>query len=208
MPVRPAKNGDLFPIAAIHKSQFESHFLGQYSTTLLRKYYGIFLGKVPFFVHEAAEGVDGFLLGGSLKTLGERRSAFVRENLLRCLWETLLHPRLWLASWRRGLRHINPFRRARTGAKGASPGSDINVLSIAVSKKAMGTGVAAMLIAAFEREIQDGRGDHYGLSVVKENLRACRFYEKIGFEVVEDNGTNLVLQKRLTVPNGALSEKP
>lgn len=164
---------------------------------LLRKYYGTFLGKVPFFVHEAAEGVDGFLLGGPSKTLGERRAAFVRENLLRCLWETLLRPRLWLASWRRGLRHINPFRRARAGTKRESPASYINVLSIAVSKKAMGTGVARALIDAFEQTIQNLHVEHYGLSVIKSNLRACRFYEKNGFEVIKDNGTNYILRKRL-----------
>ena len=201
MTVRSAIKADLRSVATIHKSQFESHFLGQYSAKLLENFYGSLLGKAPFLVHETSEGVNGFLVGGSSETISACKTAFLHRNFLLCLWETLLRPRLWLASWRRGIRHTAPLLAIRGGSKKTSPLYQISILSIAVSKQAMGTGVAAKLIDAFERAIQGNHVDHYGLSVMKKNLCACRFYEKTGFEVIEDNGISLVLRKKLMGPN-------
>jgi ribosomal protein S18 acetylase RimI-like enzyme len=202
MTIRNAQESDLSAIAGIHKAQFESHFLGQYSTTLLACFYRSFLGKnLSFLVHETANTVDGFVLGGESAGLGSCRMTFVRKNLLRCLGESLLRPRLWRDAAQRAIGLLHFPRRAETPADNKSQaGPKMEILSIAVSKDTMGKGVGAALIVAFEKSIQASHVEHYDLVVVKENRRASRFYEKSGFQVIEDDGLRLFLRKTLKSP--------
>lgn len=197
MSIRSAEDRDLPAIAAIHKSRFGSHFLGQYSRRLLIRYYGSFLGKSVFIVHESADGVDGFVLGGESAQMAACRARFVRSNLPRSLWETLMRPRLWLEAIRCGFAAVNTSRPKSDQMTETSVKSNLRLLSIAVSKEAMGMGVASALVAGFEETIQNAHAREYGLSVYKSNRRAVRFYEKLGFEVERETKKSFSYRKRL-----------
>lgn len=69
------------------------------------------------------------------------------------------------------------------------------LLSIAVDKSALGTGVSQDLCAAFEQSL--GTSSSYGLYVLKDNIRAITFYEKMGFEISKEVGNELCLIKNL-----------
>jgi ribosomal protein S18 acetylase RimI-like enzyme len=196
MTLRPVEDRDLPAIAAIHKAQFSSHFLGQYSRRVIAAYYRCFLGHSIFMVHETMMGPDGFVLGGKEDELSSRAMVFLRTHWMRCLWDTLLRPKLWITAPRRAIRYIYAARRNSTKNDKPLEKSFMEILSIAVAEGAKGKGVAATLIGAFEQKIKDSE-DVYELSVAKTNARAIRFYEKMGFEVFRDTGISLILRKKL-----------
>ncbi|MCG2684279.1 MAG: hypothetical protein L6306_11785, partial [Planctomycetales bacterium] len=129
MSIRNAEDRDLPVIAAIHKSQFWDHFLGQYSRRLLVRFYGSFLGKSVFIVHESADGVDGFVLGGASAQMAACSARFVRSNLPRCLWETLMRPRLWLEAIRCGFAAVFVFPSKSGPTTEAPEESNLRLLS-------------------------------------------------------------------------------
>ena len=194
MSVREATAGDISAIARIHKARFSTHFLGQYSVILLGKLYEEYLGRSIFLVHETKERVDGFVLGGEAGVMSARRKTFVRSNLLACIWETFLRPRLCLAGFRRALNTIFP-RRVQIASV-----DDFRLLSIAVDEEAAGTGVATELLDAFEARIRV-RASDYGLSVHKDNPRAVRFYGKSGFREEYTQGDSIYFRKQLGQEN-------
>ncbi len=195
--IRVADRQDLPTIAAIHKSQFRTHLLGQYSITLLSAFYGEFLGKSVFQVHENAKSVDGFVLGGEAGRLSACKKVFVRRHLMRCLFETMVRPRVWRDGIGRGLMALTSSQ-PRSGQRKESPNaSNICLLSIAVSAEAVGKGVAVALVEAFELAIRTCAAE-YRLSVSKSNSRAVRFYQKMGFEIETESGDSLCFIKKLS----------
>jgi ribosomal protein S18 acetylase RimI-like enzyme len=196
MTIRPVEPRDLLEIATIHKAQFRTHFLGQFSLHLISAYYGSFLHRSIFLLEESGNKVNGFVLGDGLEELRQCVTSFFKNHWRWCLWDTLLRPRLWIESPRRALRQLVPSRPAEKRPPKSPEETLFRLLSIAVSEKAMGTGVAAALIRAFEEKIEHF-ADTYDLSVGKTNGRAIRFYEKAGFEIIQDNSSYLVLRKKL-----------
>lgn len=191
MSIRTANSKDLLSIAFIHKAQFSTHFLGQYSPSLLVAFYQGFLGKSVFLVHDTGNGVDGFVMGGDVEQLALVKAAFVRAHLLQCLWETLLRPHLWWQGVRRGLATM-----VRPSKRGFEPPDrpTFSLLSIAVARDAVGKGVASSLVSTFEFAIR-GQATRYKLSVNKDNTRAIRFYEKMGFTPVKSDCQSLEFRK-------------
>jgi ribosomal protein S18 acetylase RimI-like enzyme len=200
MSIRRAENCDLPAIAAIHKSQFSSHFLGQYSPRMLEGYYRQFLNASVFLVHETAGRVDGFVLGATNGEQAASRAAFLHAHWGRGLRETLVRPSLWRETARRILLNLRSFRSGTSGSTQSSVSPSISIVSIAVSPEAMGTGLAAALIEACEQSLRERRLAEYGLSVAKDNPRAIHFYQKMGFEITLDDGQTLSLCKRLCCP--------
>ncbi len=172
--VRAATRDDIPVIARIHKTQFAGHLLARYSLTLIERFYMAFLDEALFLVHEGEGGIDGFVVGAERRVCGMCRRAFVRASVLRSALETLWKPQLALGAIRQASRSFLPRRHAPH----TSP--PFRLLSIAVDPIAAGTGVAAALVWAFERSIPGGFAT-YGLSVREGNVRAIRFYEKMGF---------------------------
>jgi ribosomal protein S18 acetylase RimI-like enzyme len=191
MAIRRATAADLTQVAAIHKSRFTMHFLGQFPAALLREYYATFLGRSVFFVHEGLEGIDGFVLGGDAGEIAACLRAFVRGHLAACFWRALRRPQLFGAALRRAARTL--FRRGRNQAPEAPP---TTLLSIAVTEEAVGKGVAAALVRGFEDAIRP-RAGLYGLSVLKGNARGMAFYRKVGFRVRCQIGSTVYLEKSL-----------
>ena len=106
MGVRSATRDDLREVARIHKARFctPDYTLGQYSVSLISKFYALFLGRCTFLVHVSQRGVNGFVLGGERGELQGVEHEFMRNHLARCCLETLLRPRLWPAAYATGRR--------------------------------------------------------------------------------------------------------
>ena len=182
--VRPATYDDIEDIARIHKARFggPEYTLGQYSYSLVRGFYASFLGRCVFLVHCSDCGVDGFVVGGAPAEVSAAQRAFVRNNLVGCCLETLLHPRLWRAAYQFVRRSYLP--QPTKFVEILAPDLP-KLLSIAVDEAAQGSGAGAALVKAFESSISP-RYAGYTLSVLKGNAQAVRFYEKLGLTIVVD----------------------
>ena len=190
---------DLVAIARIHKKQFHPHFLGHYSITLLAALYECFLGNSVFLVHRTASGeIDGFILGGTNLGISAVKNQFVKKNLVRCIWETLLQPSLWSPALERAVKAATSKYPERGGSKvNQAKQTRYTLLSLAVSEKAKGSSSATQLIEAFD-EILRKITKNYILSVKKDNSRAICFYEKMGCVCVFDVGESFILKKELS----------
>jgi ribosomal protein S18 acetylase RimI-like enzyme len=136
-----------------------------------------------FLAHISDRGIDGFVLGGERGDLDAAEHAFLRKHLFRCCLETLFHPRLWPAAYGT-LRKLSLSKSKRPVQQPAPAAPALpRLLSIAVDASAEGSGAAGELVAAFESSISS-RCAAYELSVVKTNLQAVRFYEKLGLTLV------------------------
>ena len=178
MGVRAATPEDLWEVARVHKARFSTpdYTLGQYSVSLIYKFYKAFLGRCVFLVHVSDQSVDGFVLGGEPAELHGAEHAFLRHNLTRCGLETLVRPRLWRAAYGTACKLL--LSRKKDPSQQPTPPLP-RLLSIAVDRNAGGSGAAMELVRAFESSVSS---DHpaYELSVVKTNRQAVRFYEKLG----------------------------
>ncbi len=196
MPIRPATEKDVQAVAVIHKQQFSTHFLGQYSTTLLAGLYREFLGETCFLVHETESGIDGFIVGGHAGRIAAARAAFVRRQAWRCAWETLLRPQLWLQGFQRGMAALKPARHHAETVPQEPAGPSCSLLSVAVAGRAVGSGAAAELVREFDRSLLPWTAA-YRLSVEKDNARAIRFYEKMGCIRIGQGGGAIEMRKEL-----------
>ena len=198
MTTRPAKFDDVRRIAEIHKSQFGTHLLGKYSVELLTSFYSEFVDRAAFLVHVSKNEIDGFVLGGDSSQLNLCKNEFVRDHFVRCVWETSCRPQVWYAGVRGGAQRMWDYHKNKRAQKNSITSLKIRLLSIAVDKRAMGKGVAVELIMGFERLVC-GITSKYGLSVKKDNTRAVKFYQKLGFEVESTEGESINFKKIILV---------
>lgn len=189
--IRRGKLEDVFSVATIHKQQFPTHFLGKYSVNLLAQYYKPLLPYI-FLVSDQKGSVNGFVVGGTSNQLVTAKREFLVSNKHLYITETLLRPRTYLGA----LARVKSLVTLRNVNENQSTENDfVWLLSIAVDKSALGTGVSQDLCAAFEQSL--GTSSSYGLYVLKDNIRAITFYEKMGFEISKEVGNELCLIKNL-----------
>ncbi len=67
-------------------------------------------------------------------------------------------------------------------------GYGISLVGIAVAEKYKGKGTAQELIIEFEKMSKELNADFLRLSVLKENIRAQKFYERMGWTAIEVKG--------------------
>ncbi len=78
----------------------------------------------------------------------------------------------------------------------AAPPDEFRLLSMAVAESVARKGVGAALVQGFEAEIRPACRT-YGLSVLKANTTAIRFYEKLAFQCVGETAITWRLRKVL-----------
>jgi ribosomal protein S18 acetylase RimI-like enzyme len=139
--------------------------------------------------------VDAFVLGGEAAALSASKRQFVRAHALRIVWETLLRPRLWGTAVRGAWAMLAPAAHQAEKKVGAPLAKNVRLLSIAVADEAEGTGAAAALVQQFDDTLRRSC-DGYELTVHKMNQRARRFYEKLGFFIVDETEQGYVFQKK------------
>ncbi len=195
--VRETVDTDLQAIAAVHKAQFGDHLLGQYSVSLLKKFYRSFLNNSIFLTAESSGEICGFILGGEESRLKIPKSQFVRSHFMRILLESVMRPKVWGIIARR----VFGFKG---GATKATSVYEMRLLSIAVTGSSKGKGVASALVSSFEKCLGDFRV--YGLCVIVENSRAIAFYRKMGYSEEFRRGQSLYFFKQ--VPEGGANGSP
>lgn len=175
---RLANMADLVQVAKIHKEQFPNHYLGQFSTSLLEKFYKNLLDGGYVFVVADEEGIIlGFVLGGEWMKISESLSVFIKKNFLRSLLESSIRPKTWKKSFQKG---ISMFSHKVSDPNNLDNIERFTLLSISTSKLAQGKGIGSGLIKAFDIEMKKITNRYY-LSVQDTNATAIRCYKKNGF---------------------------
>jgi ribosomal protein S18 acetylase RimI-like enzyme len=196
--IRSTTKEDIPQIAAIHKQQFSTHFLGCYSKSLIEKFYRCFLHeKIIFLVCEQEGAIIGFVLGGLSNHLAYAKKIFLEKYKQEYIIETILNPFVWfMAASRIKQFFLVPFlRRYNINIMEESFEEAITLLSLAVTEEAKGEGVANLLVDAFESKLQDISYRTYGLFVRKKNNRAINFYFRTGFTLKKEVENGLYLTK-------------
>lgn len=179
--IRKVEKGDLQAIAAIHKENFGDHFLGKFSESLIAKFYACFIGGESFIADFSAQGeCRGFILGGDNKWIQACSSQFMRSCRHQYVTEIIVRPNTWpgtikkvydlVSFWLKGhLRQESQSQRIKC--------SSYRLLSIAVAKRHQHAGVASGMVKFYEENCPS---DSYGLTVHDHNMKAIRFYQKMG----------------------------
>ena len=182
---------DLYDIALIHKEQFKSHFLGKFSVGLIRGYYESFTDNTIFLKCKDPNGCCGFILGGAERSISKGRKKFVSNYKYKIILESIFKPRIYFDV----IKRIFSFISFKPIISNHIEKDNFVILSIAVSKINIGSGVAKKLCEEFEDRMLGQK--KYGLYVMKENLRAINFYKKIGFDIKKDIGEEYYMEKVL-----------
>ena len=175
---RLATSADLKQVANIHKEQFPDHYLGQFSTTILERFYECLLDAGYIFVVAADEGqILGFVLGGEWTRISETLSRFMKNNFLRSLLESAIRPK----TWKKSVQKFKGFFSSKVSdPKNLDNIERFTLLSIATGKDAQGKGIGKGLVERFNIEMRKISTRYY-LSVQDTNDRAIRLYHKLGF---------------------------
>lgn len=175
---RLARESDLHEVARIHKDQFPTHYLGQFSTSLLETFYRNLLDAgYVFVVAVKEETVIGFVLGGEWKKISRSLSLFMKHNFIRSLGESVIRPKTWKKSI---LKVVSLFGNKVSDPNNLDNLEKFTLLSIATSKQSQGKGIGRGLISAFDTEMKKIANRYY-LSVQDTNFNAIKFYKKNGF---------------------------
>ena len=175
---RFAREDDLLQVARIHKDQFPTHYLGQFSIALLGAFYRNLLEAGHLFVVAVEEGeVRGFVLGGEWKKISQSLHEFMKKNLIRSLIESSIRPKTWKQSLE---KLMSLFGRKEIDPNNLDNIETHTLLSIATNRASQGQGIGSGLVAAFDKEMRKMCNRYY-LSVQDTNVRAIAFYKKAGF---------------------------
>lgn len=82
--------------------------------------------------------------------------------------------------------------------QGKYSGKMISLVGIGVSQAAMGSGIAGLMMEAFTENARQQQYDYARLSVYKNNERARKFYEKMGWIPEESNTPVMGYYKKLS----------
>jgi len=206
---------DLDDVVELHLEAFPASAMSELGRKVLRRYYRWqFTGPHPAPVAIGAwhDGrLVGFLFGGLRRGAV---SGFARRSMGVIALGALTHPgalrKLALpkvVAVGRALvpsRTARPVRESSVSAHSQGNGAaSFGVLSIAVSRSARGSGVAAGLMARAELEARALGCVQMNLTVNPENNRAVRFYEKVGWgRQLDRDGWSGAMIKRLTDEEG------
>jgi ribosomal protein S18 acetylase RimI-like enzyme len=193
---------DLEAAAGIHRAGFPDDPITRLGPEAVARYY-VWLLEGPHQSEGIAAFLDdelvGVLVGGSF---GSLLPGYLRRNLPFIATRVVLRPRLLLdldvpARLGRAMSRIL-FRRSVSDddldTSAEFPPTPLDdpaweLLSIAVSPRARGHGVGAALVAEGARRAQRSGYRRMELSVHRENARAIRFYEGIGWRKLVPDGS-------------------
>ena len=188
--IRAARHEDLEAMADCHREAFPDRPMTKLGPTVLCHLYEHYI-EAPRGVCLVAMNPNGRLsglaAGGDRSILRAFRTSCRRQFLPQVLWNAVTQP-LVRKALAKALQ--NKFRRKGTGNVNADPGPDVgNLLSICVSNQARGSKAAPDLLAAFEDGCRERGFTGLQLSVLAENGRARRFYEKSDWVLAESHGS-------------------
>lgn len=191
----------LHEVAAVHKSLFGDHLLGQLSIGMLERFYHSYFvdDNNVFLVAMDADKVIGFCLGGGASRMNEAKARFLKRYRLGFALEIVVRPtalKMLIRKYEQGKKLSRENKKLRV--------APYRLLSIAVLPEYQGTGLSHKLLSSFE-DVLRRRFMHssecsfeYGLSVHKYNVKAIKFYYKEGFMNEAESDISLFLHKYLS----------
>ncbi len=214
--IAPLSLADLDAVVSVHRAAFPDSAVTLLGPRVVDCYYRWqFIGAhpSPFAAGYWRDGkLVGFVFGGLRR---EAVTGYARRFLPAIALGALTHPRGMRALVGPKLVSVTLLmlrHQVRGGSAGASAvppqlaatppagGPSFGILSIGVSPADRGSGAAVDLMAAAESEAVAGGFGRMNLTVNPENHRAIRFYERLGWERVEDgNGWTGRMVKSLSV---------
>ena len=205
--IRTASEKDLTDIVQIHRICFPESFTTAMGKYLLMRYYNVFMTKNPelFLVSEKdtdSKMLTGFCMGYYGENSGCTKQ-FIKENrflfALRVLFLLLIGN---CAAWKRVVGVIQKKRGTVTLNElfcSFSHKDSGELLSICVLPDQRGSGTASQLVDHYTQVLVENGRRRCVLSVLCDNKRAIRFYEKKGFSLFKKIGdTSLVFAKILS----------
>ena len=209
--IRTATEADLQAIVKVHSFCFPKSFTTAMGKELLARYYAEFMSSNPelFFVWESegdAPNIEGFCMGyyGENSRCADQ---FIKKNRIRFALRVLaLMVTGNAAAWRKvtGIFLKKPkITTVDDSFRKFSHKDSGELLSICVLPEKRGCGVASQLVDEYEKRLLLQGRHRCVLSVLANNARAIRFYEKKGFTLIQKIGdASLVYAKALKEESG------
>ena len=208
---------DVADIAFLHKKLFEDHLLGMMPVGLLKKFYNSFLYNENIFIcAEIDNQIVGFVLGGLGGSIAKCKKDFLHKNFIHFGLNILIRPRALRMVLKTHFQKNTPPIDNQVVKKTAR----LRLLSIGVDNSYQGKGIAALIVKKFEETLlerddlrkvlsdssieNDSAFIQYGLSVHKTNIKAIRFYYKLGFMDEKETKNGLFLYKMISLKNKEL----
>ncbi len=198
---------DLKQVARVHISSFPDSALTKLGEEIVRRYYLWQLNashkKVWAIGAFSGNQCVGFSFGG---VFNHSVSGFVYRNKTHLAKEVLLHPKLlsnpfFLKRIHLGFKMIRHFARKQKALpenklKQIKPAS-FGILAIGVAPDFQKLGIGRLLLLDAEKEAIKCGFEQMDLSVHPTNVKAVRFYEKLGWQKVAPNDlwTGVMIKK-------------
>lgn len=191
---RIASLTDLSSVTKTHIECFPGTFISSFGNNLIQNYYKEYIEEDNIFVvAEENNGILGFCMG--YRTGSKARNRFMQKNkkrlILRMAWLTLSFNRLAIS------KCLNFVKSKKTKNEVRKPAAEGDLLSICVTDKCKGKGVAKKMVEEFEALLKKKGVADYTLSVYKTNQRAINFYKKCGLSFYEDRDDEIKMYKRM-----------
>jgi ribosomal protein S18 acetylase RimI-like enzyme len=185
--IGPITTADLEQLARVHRSAFPDGAITALGAEAVRRYYAWLLeGPHDAMLNGAWLGdrLVGFCAAGVFRGA---MNGFLRKNRIYLALHLLAHPALLLTPLvrdrvRTALQityRFSRFKRQVTQAPLASPA--FGVLAIATADDARGVGAGRALMQEAERRARAAQHTRMVLTVHPDNVRAVRFYERLGW---------------------------
>ncbi len=208
--IEPLAHEHLDGVARVHVQCFPGYFLTNLGVRFLRFFYRDFVDSDLALGYVAVDGASGEAIGlvaGAVDPAAFRRWSFQQRpfrKMLIAVGRLFCSARLWGQAARRvfgaiGRRLRAPLGKGKRKASSGPADRHASLLSIAVAPEMRGSGVAMKLIRCFERSVVEKGLSRVSLTVLADNERAIRFYEKAGWVVLKRNSRTVRLFRELRV---------
>jgi ribosomal protein S18 acetylase RimI-like enzyme len=185
--VRDLSAADLTRVAEIHGAAFPRSALSALGGEAVRRYYEWQLSGPHDAV--AVGAFDGNELAGYgfAGVFRGAMSGFLRRNRAFLAGRLLLHPGavadpIFRARMRAGLASLVRSRGVPNPAAESGRVASFGILAVATSPGCQGRGVGVAIMSSLEAAAIDRGFDRMHLSVNPDNIRAVRFYERLGWD--------------------------
>ncbi len=203
---RLGRPDDAAALAAVHAAAFPDYFQTHLGPDFLRRFYAAFLRPGHLVVVAEADGVPIGLVAGT-DDLAKFRSDLYPPNLIAFtttfLGKLVTDP-VVRRSARSRLRHLGVAAQAvferwrgRPDAADGDAEHTMYLFSICVDPAQQGAGIATPLLAEFNRRSAELGCRRVVLTVVDDNERAIRFYEREGWTRDAHEGGSFLYSTRL-----------
>ena len=192
--IKPMRAEDLPMVARTHLLSFSGSLMSRLGTGAVERYY-LWQMEGPHEHYPIVAFYDNALVGFCVGGISRGAlTGFLKKNRIYLFYKVLTTPSLVF-----NRRYFGKLRTAmslsfkvllpkkKTAAmKLKSQASSFGILSICVLPEVQGLGVSQMLMKESERQALEKGFEKMHLTVASENVRAIRFYEKLGFKRIEN----------------------